>query len=78
MTEFQVSQKLTTTQIAGACASLGISYQTYAKRPLKWVLGLLETMLPKEKEKTTAEELNNKPKVEVQLWQPPETWKDGQ
>lgn len=34
-------------------------------------------MLPKEKKKTTADELNNKPKVEVKLWQPPSTWKAG-
>lgn len=34
-------------------------------------------MLPKEKKKTTAEELNNKPKVEIKLWQKPSTWKGG-
>lgn len=72
-----MKQKLTTGQIQRACSGLHINYQAYAKRPLKWLLKLIEDMLPKEKKKTTAEELNNKPKVEIKLWQKPSTWKGG-
>lgn len=73
-----MAKKLTTKQIAGACSAMKIPYEVYAKRPLKWTLALIESMLPKQKEKTTADELNTRKKVEVKLWEPPSTWKDGQ
>lgn len=65
-------QELNTSQISAVCASLGITYPTYAKRPLKWTLGLIKKMMPKEKTKTTAEELNKAEHVEVKLWQRPQ------
>lgn len=66
-------QELNTAQISAVCSSLGITYPVYAKRPLKWTLGLIKKLMPKEKEKVTADELNNMEHVEVKLWQRPQS-----
>lgn len=52
--------------------ALKVPYDVYKHRPLKWTLKLISTLTPKEKKKTTAEELNKAEHVEVKLWQPPE------
>lgn len=54
----------------------GVPYEVYAHRPLKWTLNLISALTPKEKKKTTADELNNNKKVEVKLWQPPSKSQD--
>lgn len=48
-----------------------VPYEVYSHRPLRWTLKLISTLTPKEKKKTTAEELNKAEHVEVKLWQPP-------
>lgn len=48
-----------------------VPYEVYINRPLGWTLKLISTLTPKEKKKTTAEELNKVEHVEVKLWQPP-------
>lgn len=49
---------------------LGVQYETYKNRPLKWSMQLIDRLMPKEKKKTTADELNKAKHVEVKLWQP--------
>lgn len=51
--------------------ALKVPYDVYKHRPLKWTLKLISTLTPKEKKKTTADELNKAEHVEVKLWQPP-------
>lgn len=51
--------------------AFGVPYEVYNHRPLGWTLKLISALTPKEKKKTTAEELNNAEHVEVKLWQPP-------
>ncbi|AXY83874.1 hypothetical protein KMC93_gp30 [Lactococcus phage vB_Llc_bIBBp6/4] len=48
-----------------------VPYEVYSHRPLAWTLKLISALTPKEKKKTTAEELNKVEHVEVELWQPP-------
>lgn len=47
-----------------------VPYEVYSHRPLAWTLKLISTLTPKEKKKTTADELNKEEHVEVKLWQP--------
>lgn len=56
--------------------AFGVPYEVYAHRPLKWTLSLITALAPKEKKKTTAEELNKAEHVEVKLWQPPNKSQD--
>lgn len=56
--------------IVSAMTALNIPYEVYHNRKLGWTLSLIQKMIPKEKKKTTAQELNEKKKVEVKLWQP--------
>ena len=48
-----------------------VPYEVYSHRPLVWTLKLISALTPKEKKKTTAEEINKAEHVEVELWQPP-------
>lgn len=50
--------------------ALKVPYEVYHNRKLGWTLSLIQNMIPKEKKKTTAQELNEKKKVEIKLWQP--------
>lgn len=56
--------------------ALRIPYEVYSHRPLGWTLKLISALTPKEKKKTTAEELNKSEHVEVKLWQPPSKSQD--
>lgn len=47
-----------------------VPYEVYSHRPLAWTLKLISSLTPKEKKKTTADELNKAEHVEVKLWQP--------
>lgn len=53
-----------------------VSYEVYSHRPLAWTLKLISALTPKDKKKTTAEELNKAEHVEVKLWQPPSKSQD--
>lgn len=47
-----------------------VPYEVYSHRPLAWTLKLISAFTPKDKKKTTADELNKSEHVEVKLWQP--------
>lgn len=49
--------------------ALKVPYEVYHNRPLGWTFSLISKLIPKEKKKTSAEELNNAEHVEVKLWQ---------